>query len=593
MLSKLPEELLEMMIQDLAYAPAYPSNSLSSARCKRVSSELIALSVVNWQLRRISLPFLFAFVTLKHLEDVEGFLQTCLVNPTLGSTIRVIKLNVDFPSKDGHEELCRLLPHLTRLACVDLQDFTSSISLLNTVNQHPSISAMIVDSLDNFLDNLPPPLSSLNLSKVVVECGYTSQPGLETSYARGLKVYQLIVPQPELLKEEFGNSRFQGLHEISLAMNRHPILLEWLPRLASTHPHLKNVIFVDMSNSKMQYTSDTIPFILPFIEKSLQQGLDTTYNITRLVISRTQCGSLSATMEWRVTELIMNLHVSHTYIRWVLGFFVKYGTISSLRVLKPARLFKNLRSPDEKIHLPWKPFRHIDKIHRVRRLGARAEVRLYWYMSLVSKGLPSLEAVYVEEVGYGNEKFRSQGYWSLQGWLSVRGATGDVTGSLELRGTPSGSLAVNLQISIVTLNTLDSTFNMFSFILHGFRNFLSSFNSISLFLGSSSSDVSITKSTASGSSGGGWVDYVVNLRQGSLQASAKVLMHREYYHCYQIHHHHDSFLFDPPSHPEYHYSPLYYMLHHLTDNGGVLLLWVVQFPASAPGGSELLYLRLF
>ncbi|KAJ3878080.1 hypothetical protein F5051DRAFT_503469 [Lentinula edodes] len=448
-----------MMIQDLAYAPAYPFNSLSSARCKRVSSELVALSVVNWQLRRISLPFLFAFVTLKHLEDVEGFLQTCLVNPTLGSTVRVIKLNVDFPSKDGHEELCRLLPHLTRLACVDLQDFTSSISLLNTVNQHPSISAMIVDSLDNFLDNLPPPLSSLDLSKVVVECGYTSQPGLETSYARGLKVYQLIVPQPELLKEEFGNSRFQGLHEISLVMNRHPILLEWLPRLASTHPHLKNVIFVDMSNSKMQYTSDTIPFILPFIEKSLQQGLDTTFNITRLVISRTQCGSLSATMEWRVTELIMNVQSSlfmilslaapcfpyiHTLgvgilrkIRYNVDELVAVlASFRSLRVLKPARLFKNLRSPDEKVHLPWKPFRHIDKIHRVRRLGARAEVRLYWYMSLILKGLPSLEAVYVEEEGYGNEKFRSQGYWSLQGWLSVGGATGEVTGSLELRGTP-------------------------------------------------------------------------------------------------------------------------------------------------------------
>ncbi|KAJ4493724.1 hypothetical protein C8J55DRAFT_499616 [Lentinula edodes] len=242
-------------------------------------------------------------------------------------------------------------------------------------------------------------------------------------------------------------------------MNRHPILLEWLPRLASTHPHLKNVIFVDMSNSKMQYTSDTIPFILPFIEKSLQQGLDTTFNITRLVISRTQCGSLSATMEWRVTELIMNVQSSlfiilslaascfpyiHTLgvgilrkIRYNVDELVAVlASFRSLRVLKPARLFKNLRSPDEKVHLPWKPFRHIDKIHRVRRLGARAEVRLYWYMSLVSKGLPSLEAVYVEEVGYGNEKFRSQGYWSLQGWLSVGDATGDVTGSLELRGTP-------------------------------------------------------------------------------------------------------------------------------------------------------------
>ncbi|KAJ3806825.1 hypothetical protein F5876DRAFT_80317 [Lentinula aff. lateritia] len=475
----LPEELLEMMIQDLAYTPAYPYHSLSSARCKRVSSELITLSVVNRQLRRISLPFLFAFVTLKHLEDVEKFLQTCLVNPTLGSTIRhvfcpstslanrifhlcypdplrVIKLHAYFPNKDVHDDLCRLLPHLARLACVDLQGSTSSVLLLSAVNQHPSISTMIVDSLYG-LHYLPKPLSSLDLSKVVVERGYISQPDLETSYARGLKVYQLIVRQPELLKEEFGNSTFQGLHEISLAMNRHPILLEWLPRLASTHSHLRNVIFVDMSNSKMQFTSDTIPFILPFIEKSSQRRLDTTFIITRLVLSRTQCGSLS-TPGWHVTELVMNVQSSLLVILPLVASCFPYihtlgvglhhkrrynvdelvavlASFRSLRVLKPARLFKKLRSPDEGVHRPWKPLRHIDKIHRVQRLGARAEARLYWYMSLISKGLPSLEAVYIEEEGYGDEKSCSHGDWSLQGWLSIGGATRDVIGTLELSGT--------------------------------------------------------------------------------------------------------------------------------------------------------------
>ncbi|KAJ4464278.1 hypothetical protein C8R41DRAFT_860181 [Lentinula lateritia] len=446
-----------MMIQDLAYAPVYPFNGLSSARCKRVSSELITLSVLNRQFRRISLPFLFAFVTLKHLEDVEKFLQMCLVNPTLGSTIRVIKLDeMHFSKKSGHDELCRLLPHLTRLTCVDLQGSTSSVTLLNTVNQHPSISTMIVDSLYG-LDNLPPPLSSLNLSKVVVECGRISHPGLETSYVRGLEVYRLVVFQPESLKEEFGNSRFQGLHEISLVMNRHPLFLEWLPRLASSHPHLKKVIIADISNQKMKYTSDTIPFILPFIQKSSQQGLDTTFSITRLVITRALSCSLS-TPEWRVTELDMNVQSSLLVILPLVASCFPYihtlgvgvyhkrrynvdelvavlASFRSLRVLKSVRLFKKLRSPDEQLHRPWKPLRHIDKIHRVRRLGARAEARLYWYMSLISKALPSLEAVYIEEEGYGDEKSCSHGDWSLQGWLSIGGATRDVIGTLELSGT--------------------------------------------------------------------------------------------------------------------------------------------------------------
>ncbi|KAJ3899949.1 hypothetical protein F5879DRAFT_460331 [Lentinula edodes] len=455
MLTVLPEELLHLATQSLAYNPAYPSDSPSGAHFKNSSPELIALSAVNRQLRRISLPFLFAFFRLKRLEVLGELIQKCLSDPTFGRIIKTIKLdNVYFPMETGHEELCMLLPHLTRLACIDLQGYTSSVALLNAVNKHPSVSAMIVDSLYG-LHHLPKPLSSLDLSKVVVECGSISHPGLETSYARGLKVYQLVIRQPESLKEEFGNSTFQGLHEISLAMNRHPILLGWLPRLASAHPQLKNVIFVDMSNSKMQFTPDTIPFILPFIEKSSQRGLDSTFNITRLVISRTQCGCLSIS-GWHVTELIMNVQSSLLVILPIvascfpclrtLGFWIYHkrrynvdklvavlASFRSLRVLKPARLFERLRSADEQLHRPWKPLRHIDKIHRVRRLGARAEARLYWYMSLISKGLPSLEAVYVEEEGYGDEKSCSHGDWFLQGWLSVRGAR-DFAGTLELGG---------------------------------------------------------------------------------------------------------------------------------------------------------------
>ncbi|KAJ3806823.1 hypothetical protein F5876DRAFT_80315 [Lentinula aff. lateritia] len=208
MLSKLPEELLYLATRSLAYNPAYPSDSPSGAHFKNPSPELIALSAVNRQLRRISLPFLL-------IKYVVLYLSVSFIDQP-----RTIKLDtVYFPKKAGHEELCRLLPHLTRLACIDLQGYTSSVTLLNAVNKHSSVSAMIVESLYG-LDYLRKPPSSLDLSKVVVECGSISHPGLETSYACGLKLYQLVIRQPESLKEEFGNSTFQGLHEISLAMNR-------------------------------------------------------------------------------------------------------------------------------------------------------------------------------------------------------------------------------------------------------------------------------------------------------------------------------------------------------------------------------------
>ncbi|KAJ3900843.1 hypothetical protein F5879DRAFT_376388 [Lentinula edodes] len=202
---------------------------------------------------------------------------------------------------------------------------------------------MIVKSLYG-LHHMPGLLNPLDLSKVVVECGSISHPSLKESYARGLKVYKLEIDHSESLEEDFGNSKFPGLHVINLAMHRHPIFLEWFPRLASTHPLLQKVILVSMSNSEIHYTADTITSLLPFIAKSSQQGLDIIYS------PGDQSRSIWLTVHFRVaghTKLIMNVQSSllvilpfaascfpyiHTLV-W--GFIMRDDTMSMNSLFSP------------------------------------------------------------------------------------------------------------------------------------------------------------------------------------------------------------------------------------------------------------------
>lgn len=83
----LPEELLHLIILasiDKPFSSSFP------AAFERPSAELLGLSTVSRQLRRISLPFLVAFVHLKRLEHLEKLLQRCLVNPLLPKLIKYV-----------------------------------------------------------------------------------------------------------------------------------------------------------------------------------------------------------------------------------------------------------------------------------------------------------------------------------------------------------------------------------------------------------------------------------------------------------------------------------------------------------------------
>ena len=75
----LPDELLHCLVQYLAYEPALPDQGSLTPNSERVSFDLLSLSQVNCQLRRLSLPFLLAYVHIKyfrHLDRLKGLIRS-------------------------------------------------------------------------------------------------------------------------------------------------------------------------------------------------------------------------------------------------------------------------------------------------------------------------------------------------------------------------------------------------------------------------------------------------------------------------------------------------------------------------------------
>ncbi|KAE9403085.1 hypothetical protein BT96DRAFT_990547 [Gymnopus androsaceus JB14] len=72
----LPEELLQAVLENLAYNPEFIERENPRFRWKYARSELFSLSVVSRQFRRLCLPFLFAYVEIKG-KDLRNFSEQC------------------------------------------------------------------------------------------------------------------------------------------------------------------------------------------------------------------------------------------------------------------------------------------------------------------------------------------------------------------------------------------------------------------------------------------------------------------------------------------------------------------------------------
>lgn len=86
----LPEELLYEIVLYLCFNPEFIERQLPSFRHKYARSEILSLSMASRQLRRICLPFLFAYVEIHGVGNIGRLTAFCAVNEDFASSIRSV-----------------------------------------------------------------------------------------------------------------------------------------------------------------------------------------------------------------------------------------------------------------------------------------------------------------------------------------------------------------------------------------------------------------------------------------------------------------------------------------------------------------------
>ncbi|KAJ3986429.1 hypothetical protein F5890DRAFT_995881 [Lentinula detonsa] len=445
----LPDELLHSTVEYLAYTPDSPECKLLEFRFKSASPELLSLSQVNQRLRRICLPFLFAYARVRDVTDVVKLGELCDAGSLAPGLIRILLLSSFYPEEEGHKILRQVLPYLRRLSCIHLSMFQPSIALFATVLEQSTASTVLI----NTLDDLPNGSFRLNLSKVVLEHSTISCPqllSLERYCRRGARMASLNIHRPDLLDESFGLKTFTGLQELNLLVCHFPVSFSWLPAFASGHPRLSKMWLLD--DKKHYFDRHTPSFIHSFVEECHRQELSDYFDITRVGLSRANQSS----QEWRVTGMtivtkfasislieILSLICSSFPAIEVLSFDLDHhkdtyhiddivsvlAGFSCLRVLYISHLYKRIESGRKS---PWKSVPRMESNDVCKILAATAESAFLCYASRLAKEIASLAALHFDDMGYEHEKSRYGRRWWIKGWLHVRDSSRDIEGALRI-----------------------------------------------------------------------------------------------------------------------------------------------------------------
>ncbi|KAJ3745667.1 hypothetical protein DFH05DRAFT_1488939, partial [Lentinula detonsa] len=445
------------IIEYLAYIPKLP-DSPSKSQFKCASPELLALSVTNWRLRRICLPFLFANIKIRHIKDARRLEDFSLV---LKFTTLLAISHFFSRSEEGDRILCPLLPCMKRLEWVELRFCSARSVLLEAILAQPSVSTVLVEQL---------PDVSLrgNLSKVVHEGASIPtvfSPNLERCLNEGMRLGRLEVLDPGLLNDNFGQKHFAGLEELRLSMRRYSVSFSWLSALSSTHSSLKELWLID--DNRQYFSRHTPVFMSSFVQESQRQDLSKNYIIERVGLRRAQCSQ-----DWRVMSLTIFTTFASTSLVEILTListsFPKLETLtldldshkatydvddlaavlgrcSSLRVLYLHNVFKRLRFGSRCLPTVCRA----NSTSTLDRLAARAASGLSMFTSRVAKKVLSLDTIYIYDMGYEYEKFGSGRRWYLVGWLHVLNGNRDIDGTVRCKNE-SGLSDVRLGTKMIS-----------------------------------------------------------------------------------------------------------------------------------------------
>ncbi|KAJ3748195.1 hypothetical protein EV360DRAFT_76302 [Lentinula raphanica] len=441
----LPNEILETIIHDIAYIP----NSNSSSWFKFSTNELRVLSVVNWRLRHLCLPFLFANIKVTDAEKLEKdlaflskFTRTMIISPLTAV------------NETEDQLLARFLPQFKHLSHVQLRDesFGRTASLRKVLAQ-PAITSVLVEKL--------PDQSMCNddLSKVILEWidhFKAFSPWLQPYLNRGMRVNSLEIFELGDLDEVASRSVFpilSGLREIQMHMRNKPVPSLFLSKLLSTHSTF-NELWLRLY-PQLSYVHDTPAFISSFVQESQRQSFIEFFAFKHVGFRRDFIGQSSH--EWYVMDLTLDTIPANTSLVEMLARLA-----SSFPKLEKLTLDLNRHQGSYPINDLAPVFGHFSKsLGTLYLLGVnlrleyrntefpplirtagptnaddamltRVETGLLWFASWVARETRNLNYIFTTDtVLRSGSQLRHGESWCILGSFPVKSGNRDIVGSIQ------------------------------------------------------------------------------------------------------------------------------------------------------------------
>ncbi|KAJ3824814.1 hypothetical protein F5880DRAFT_1505945 [Lentinula raphanica] len=445
-LMRLPNELLHFIIEYIAYDPILPDSPSHSLTFLYTSPELLALSVANWQLRRICLPLLFANIRMGYTKNIRK-LKEHIVLLSRYTKFLLLDEKFDHPAslfETGEQMLCQILPQFEHLRYVELRCSDKTV-LYRAILAHPKVTSVLVYDLP------PESMHDLDLSKVILDShplySSTSDAHFESCLKHGMKVMELHLFRSEILTPGFELKTFPGLMKIELT-DFLPASYDWLSVLSSNHSTLNELWLSDIHKGDL--TRRTPPFISSFLKESQQSNLQKSLKVEEIGLCRTGAQFPQGSYIMGLTLNIASISLIDI-LTLVASSFPKLEALTLCPHSDPApkatyhfndiatvlRQFLCLRSLS--LEDPFRilnfgndesfiPIRPVDSSSVIDVIYARAETGVLWYASRIAKEVKSLDAIHFDESGFTHD---GQESWYLFGWLHVLNGNRDVGGTIR------------------------------------------------------------------------------------------------------------------------------------------------------------------
>ncbi|KAJ3716878.1 hypothetical protein C8R42DRAFT_711702 [Lentinula raphanica] len=443
----LPNELLHYIFEYIAYIPKLShvqdvGDIAPKSPLECPSPELLALSVTDWQLRRLCLPFLFGKIRIRHDKDAKKLEEHLTLCAKFAKTLALC--NSRDLTEVGELIVSRILPQLEQLLDVKLGDCLKRTDLFKTILAHPTIASVLVDGIPAVS------LGNHDLSKVILNrsgsISFSPFPptSFEQYFDHGMKLKCLSLDYNSL-DNRLHTLNFPGLEAIEISMYSVPISFSWLPQFSSTHPNLNEIWLFDMDPDSCIH--DAPPFLSSLVEVVRRQDLSNPFIITDVGLSKAKpLESSSQSQEWHVAELIMR--TDHSRLTETLSLLASsfpkleiisieiisndlvldQGTYNIVDLCSAFARFSSLRVvylQDLLRRLPFvseiKDMMRVDTAHNTyHELRVGAERELLAFASRLAKQVRTLDSLYIEDAGYEHDDVGEWvPIWCFRGWLHV------------------------------------------------------------------------------------------------------------------------------------------------------------------------------